>query len=182
MNWSSRNTTVISRPAAGSSIRCLRPVVRSGPAQHQPDLVGHAGRAHRLGHPPCGRRGRSRAASRRRSPARARSPSPPGAGARSSTCRRTRRRRSRGPRPRSRITVWPEAVGERLGTSAYRVVHAGAHDAELRLGAAAAQALRVVGGDQAGTEEADAQFTGHPGRGYAATRRRLRPPGCSPAA
>jgi hypothetical protein len=51
---------------------------------------------------------------------------------------------------------------ERLRAATVRVVDAGAHDAELRLDTAAAQALGVEVGDQSGTEEADSQLVVHP--------------------
>jgi hypothetical protein len=48
--------------------------------------------------------------------------------------------------------------GERLGTGGVRVVDAGAVHVALRFRTAAPQALRVVGGDQACSEEPDAQW------------------------
>ena len=136
--------------AAGGRVvdQVLRPVVRRGAAQHEADLVGR-----------CRPQRRSRPSARRvvgvdrerllaeDGEAGGERPRRPGVGARSSTCRRRRRRSRRAPRPRSRRRGGRTPRRTRAPRAAVGVVHAAAHDAELRLGAAAAEALRVEVGD-----------------------------------
>ena len=152
MNWSSRNTTVITRPRRRVVDEVLGPQVGGRAAQHEADLVGDAGGVGLVGHAP-------RACSVVNASGFSQNTCTPGGDGLRQQARVLVGPRADvdgvaavdAPRPRWRTRVWPLAAAKAVGALGVGVVHAGAHDG----GAAAPQALRVVGGDQPGAQEAD---------------------------
>ena len=156
MNWSSRNTTLITVAGLGSRDDVPEPQERGRASQHETDLIGDTRSGHRLGHRSAPASVVASGFSQKIASPRCRRGDRRAEDARRSRCRCRPRRSRRAPRPPCRTPGGPTPRRTRR-VDPRRCRRAGSH----HVGTAATERLRVVGGDEAGrADEADAQRTG----------------------